>query len=370
MTQPMIQNLSVPHLPGPRVLLTGGATLGPVTPLLALAPGLRAAGAQVFFAGTPDGPEKALVNALDIPFRSIPAPRLRRFLTWRHVLVPFELIRSLIHSRRLIREWKPQVVVSAGGFVSVPIVWMASVRHVPSVIHQQDVRPGLANRLMERFASYITVSFPSSVDDFHGRITEWVGNPVRDLTPTTHQFKLDPKFPTIFIFGGGTGAQALNEMVRPDWCELANVIHVTGEGKTAQPIQHPRYHKFQFLGEEMKEALALADVVICRAGLGTISELAALKKPAIIIPLPQSHQEENGDWLKQHRAAVVLRQEETGPEGLLQQIRLLLKDGHQRTQLGERMSQLYRPDAADRLVEIILDQAQKRRSSQKPKNVV
>lgn len=356
---------------GPRILLTGGGTLGPVTPLLALVPGLRAAGAQVFFAGTPDGPEKALVNAMHIPFRSVPAPRFRRYVTWHHILVPLELVRSLIQARRLLNDWKPQVIVSAGGFVSVPIVWMASGRNIPTVIHQQDVRPGLANKLMERFADYITVSFPSSVDDFHGRSTEWVGNPVRDLKPTTHAFKLDEKFPTILIFGGGTGAQALNEMVRPEWCERANVIHVTGEGKTAHPIQHPRYHKFQLLEEEMKEALAKADIVVSRSGLGTISELAALKKPAIIIPLPKSHQEDNAAWLKKNRAAVVLKQSEVTAESLLEQIDLLLKDHHLRTQLGEHIGELYRPDAADRLVEIILEQAKKQRlAGQKPENMV
>lgn len=346
---------------GPNVLLTGGGTLGPVTPLLALVPGLRKAGAQLFFAGTPDGPEKALVNAMDIPFWSIPAPRFRRFVTWRHVLMPFEMIRSLLQARRLLRDWKPQVIVSAGGFVSVPVVWMASARNIPSVIHQQDVRPGLANKLMERFAHSITVSFPSSVDDFHGRAVEWVGNPVRDLAPTTQEFKLDKKFPTILVFGGGTGAQALNELVRAEWCDRANVIHITGEGKVAHPIQHPRYHKFQLLGEEMKEALKKADIVVCRAGLGTISELAALKKPAIIIPLPKSHQEDNAAWLKKNHAAVVLRQEEVTAENILQQIEILIKDQHLRIQLGEHIGELYRPDAADRLVEIILELVQRRR---------
>lgn len=353
------------HQTGPRILLTGGGTLGPVTPLLALVPGLRSAGAQIFFAGTSDGPEKALVNALHIPFRSIPAPRFRRFITWRHLLVPIELIRSLIQARRLLREWKPQVIVSAGGFVSVPIVWMASVRGTRCVIHQQDVRPGLANRLMERYADYITVAFPSSVDDFHKCNAEWVGNPVRDLTPTTHAFRLDPKFPTILVFGGGTGALALNQLVSTEWCERANIIHVTGEGKTAHPIQHPRYHTFQLLEEEMKEALAKADIVVCRSGLGTISELAALKKPAIVIPLPQSHQEDNADWLKKNGAAVVLKQEEVTQASLLKQIDLLLKDKHLRSTLGERIGELYRPDATARMVEIILDQAQKIRKEKK-----
>lgn len=349
---------SAPHSTLPvRVLLTGGGTLGPVVPLLALVPELRAQDVEIEFVGTPDGPERQPVEQAGLKFHSLQAPRLRRFWSVHNLTIPFSLIRGLGQASRLLHQLKPQVIVSAGGFVSVPLVWMGRLKGIPAVIHQQDLRPGLANRLMQRHAKIITVAFESSQNDFpKSKRVEWIGNPVRDLTPITHSLQLDSNFSTVLVFGGGTGAQALNQLVSKQLCEVANVIHLTGAGKTGPNIHHPRYHPFEFLGNEMPEALAAADVVVCRAGLGTISELAALKKVALIIPLPSSHQEDNASWLEAHDAAVVFEQSKLDPDRLTRNVTRLLTDQPLRSKLSANIAKITRPDAARRLTDLILEE--------------
>lgn len=345
------------------IFLTGGGTLGSVTTLLAIAPFLQKRGYALHWVGTVDGPERALVEAAGIPFTGIMAPKLRRYITWRHVLIPFELVKGCMQAFTLLLAEHPAAIVTAGGFVSVPVVWMGWIRKIPSLVHQQDVQFGLANFLMTPCASAFTVTFEQSVKHFPRGKTTWTGNPVRDLKPTTHAFALDHSVPTVLVFGGGTGAQALNALVTEQLCTFANVIHVTGKGKSAASIVHPRYHAYEFLGEEMKEALSVADLVVCRAGLGTITELAALKKPAIVIPLPGTHQEQNGAVLKQRNAACVIEQKNLTPESLTETIQMMLVDRKTRDALSKQIGKLNKHKSAEAIAARVIDVALPTRSS-------
>ncbi|MFH1426805.1 MAG: UDP-N-acetylglucosamine--N-acetylmuramyl-(pentapeptide) pyrophosphoryl-undecaprenol N-acetylglucosamine transferase [Candidatus Kerfeldbacteria bacterium] len=336
-----------------KILLTGGGTMGPVSPLLAVVPELRRRGDAIQFIGTPNGPERISVEALSIPFYALPAPKLRRYFSFRHFAVPFQMIISLIRACRLVKRIAPDVIVSAGGFVSVPVVWAGWFKRIPSVIHQQDIQPGLANRLMSPCASAITVAFEESLRHFAKGKARWVGNPVRDLTPVTDTLAVDRSVPTLFIFGGGTGAKAINALVSPALCDTMNVIHMTGSGRDGEPFEHDRYHRYEYLHEEMKEAFAKADVVVARAGLGTISELAALGKPAIIIPMPGTHQEANAVLLQQHSAAVVLSQKELTPESLVREINALLNNPEKMRTLRARIKEFYKQDAVQQFASII-----------------
>jgi UDP-N-acetylglucosamine--N-acetylmuramyl-(pentapeptide) pyrophosphoryl-undecaprenol N-acetylglucosamine transferase len=345
------------------ILFSGGGTLGSVSPLLAVADRLRADGHQLAFVGTAGGPERAVVEAAGISFSSLTAPKLRRYFSFRHLLIPFELGFGLCQAARLLRRLKPAVIVSAGGFVSVPLVWVGRWRRIPAVVHQQDLEPGLANRLMAKAAARITVAFEESRAGF-ARFAEkvvWTGNPVRSLTPTTTTLSIDSAFPTVFVTGGGTGAQAINALVTPALCERANVIHLTGRGRAVHDFTHPRYLAREFLGAEMAEAFAKADLVVARAGLGTISELAALGKAAMIIPMPDSHQQRNADLLARHQAAVVVDQATLTPENFTAQVLALLADRGRRAALGQAIHALAQPDAGERFVQAIYDaQAGKR----------
>lgn len=340
---------------GERILLTGGGTLGSVTPLLAIVPELQRKGFEVLFVGTPKGPERVVVEQQGIEFIPLSAPRLRRFFSISNLWAPFHLLWAMVRAAKIVAGTQPKVIVSAGSFVSVPLVWVGYAIGVKVYIHQQDVQPGLANRLMKRCAHMITVSFEDSLKDFpkSERIT-WIGNPVRDLVPTTHTFQLDKSVPTVLIFGGGTGAQAINTVVSVELCDFANVIHITGTGKTAKAIDHPRYHRYELLLEEMKEALHASSVVVGRAGLSTISELAALGKSSIIIPIPRTHQEKNAELLERRQAAVVLKQAGLSPQQFTQAIRSLLQDTQKQAQLRTNISALCVPDARRKMIEVIL----------------
>lgn len=335
-----------------KVILTGGGTLGSVEPLLAVIPQLQKKH-QIFFVGTNFGPEAELIHQFKIPFASIIAPKFRRYFSLWHILIPFEMIIGLFQATRIILRIKPDVIVSAGGFVGVPLIWMGWVFRVKSIIHQQDIKPGLANILTHLFANLITVNFKESRRFFSKNKTQCIGNPARDLTVQTNELQLDKNFPTVLIMGGGTGAQAINDLVNPTLCEFANVIHITGKGKTAYNINHPRYFKFELLTITLNEALNKADLVVARAGLGTITELAALAKPAIIIPLPNSHQKDNARLLNQRQAAVVVEQEALNSDKFIKLVRELLTNHQKKEELSKNIHTLYNPEATVTFVRLI-----------------
>lgn len=338
-----------------KVLLTGGGTLGSVSPLLAIVPELRKRGHELVWVGTPNGPERLFIEQMNIPFYSMVSPKVHRFLTWKHLLLPYTLLTSLHQAKKLIKQLQPDVIVSAGGFTAVTLTWVGKGKQIPSVIHQQDIAPGLANNLMAPFANAITVTFESSLHHFNKKKSEWIGNPVRDLIPTTAAFDWDDEYPTVLIFGGGTGARALNELVTAELCQFAQIIHVKGKGREGemQQFEHERYHAFELLEEEMKEALQKADVVVARAGLGTISELAALGKPSIIIPMPDTHQEANTDILGKAGAAVILDQRAISAGEFAEQVQALVEDSERQSELSAAIQTVIKPGANMKLVDII-----------------
>lgn len=309
---------------------------------------------QLFFFGSRRGIERQLIPPI-IRYQPILAGKFRRYWSWRHLSDPIIILAAFWQSLYLLLKLRPQVVVSAGSFVSVPVVWAAWCCGIPTIVHQPDVTVGLAVRLMAPFASRLT----KALVDTHLRGADWIGNPVRNLTPTTQQLIIDASYPTVFIFGGSTGAQGLNTLVTTAICAEANVIHVTGKNKLPKTISpHPRYQQFELLAEPMKEALHQADVIVCRAGIGTLAELGALAKAAIIIPLPHSHQEKNAALLIKHQAAIVLDQTKLTPEQLTRLIQDVLHDASRRSQLGQAIQQLFPPAAANTLADYIVQLTQ------------
>lgn len=332
------------------IFLTGGGTAGSVTPLLAVAEHIS--NHQLHFIGTKMGVERQLMPAT-MSYHAIAAGKWRRYWSWRNLADVGHIVVAFMQALWLVARYQPAVVVSIGSFVSVPVVWAAWWCSVPVVIHQQDVQVGLATRLMKPCATSITKAFAET-----NLAALCIGNPVRSLVPTTHDFKLDPAYPTVLIFGGGTGSQGINQAVTADLCEFANIIHGTGEGRSQPHWKHPRYHPVTFLKDTMAEALQVADVVVCRAGLGTLSELAALGKAAIIIPMPQSHQEANAALFKQHQACIVLPQTDLTPTHLAHTIQALLSDTAQRHRLQQAMQTLNPATTAQVLAKTITQVAQ------------
>lgn len=321
------------------IILAGGGTLGPVTPLLAFAQAAREANRQWQFVwvGTSDGPEQTLVAAEGLMFHCITAAKLDRFFSLRNCLLPFTLFFATLQALRVIFSVKPDLVVSAGGFSAVPVGLAAWLWRVPIVLHQQDVQIGLANRLLRPLSRSMTSTFarPNCLV---------VGNLVRQsfkhITPWSSPKTFSTDRPLVVLTGGGTGATKLNELLAaatPDLVMVSNVLHITGRGKQVEVGVQPRYQQIQFATDEMPGILDAATVVVTRAGMGTLTELAYLSKAAIVIPMPNTHQEHNAKALSDADAAVVLSQDELTPQHLTSVIRELLCNKEMREGLGKRL---------------------------------
>lgn len=353
-----------------RVLLAGGGSGGSATPLLAVAEALQQrldGNIRLLYVGTARGPERALAARVGLPFVAVRAGRLRRYLDWRHLVDPFLLALGCLDALAVVRRFRPHVACSAGGFAAVPPTLAARALGVPALVHQQDLEAGLANRLLAPLAGRVTLAFPASRVWFpRGVVT---GNPVRrailggDAARARARFGLAPDLPTLLVTGGGTGALALNRLVAqaaPLLADCCQIVHLTGRGKGVAPSA-PRYHPVEFVTEEMADLWAAADLVLCRAGMGTLSELAALGKAAILVPMPRSHQEANAAVFAAAGAALVRDQASLTPALLAASVRELLADQGRREDLGARAQALLPPGAADRVAAELIALAARRR---------
>lgn len=353
------------------ILMTGGGTMGPVTPLLGIVEAWRQADPDVRMSwiGTPDGPERDVIERSNIQFTSLWVPKLSRhqWLTWP--LVPFLLLVSCVKATIALRQLKPDIIFTAGGYVSVPIVWVAKFLKIPCWVHQLDVVPGIANKLMAPLAKRISVTWKESAKDFSSKKTSVVGGLVRSEIYSGHsetiinRYQLSHAKPTVLIFGGGTGAESINqavEVIAQELAQVLNIILITGKGKmtsTLRAIEHPGFLVKEFLNEEMIDVLTAADVVVARAGMATIIELVSLKKPTILIPIRHSHQEKNAKALEDRGAAEVIW--DLTPQVLKQGIERLALDHQKRRGLAQRIQHVFKVNAAEIIVEEAIKLIQK-----------
>jgi UDP-N-acetylglucosamine--N-acetylmuramyl-(pentapeptide) pyrophosphoryl-undecaprenol N-acetylglucosamine transferase len=358
-----------------RIMLVGGGTGGSVSPLIAVAEAIRAERpkAQFLFIGTRSGPERKIVAAEGIPSSWVPAGKWRRYLSLRNLIDIFVSAAGFFLSLVRILRFQPHVIFSAGSFVSVPVGFAGWLLRKPLVIHQQDLLPSLSNQILGPFATKITVTFPRTAKEFpqglglfRERIRSKVtvtGNPVRssilrgDRNIAAAQFHLTGQLPTVLVFGGATGSATINALIfsiLPEMVKYFQVIHITGSRRGKTDFEHPNYHPHQLLTTNMAHAYAVSDLVIARAGLATISELAALGKVAVIIPMPRTHQENNAWALKEVGAAIVLDERSLSGEVLLQIIRRLMLDADAQGSLREKISQIMPLDSAAKVAKVIL----------------
>lgn len=334
-----------------RILFTGGGTLGSVTPLLALHEQLQPQ--NVFWIGTRHGIEKELIQRAGISFYAITAGKLRRYFDWRNFFIPAEIALGFFQALFLLRKLRPTHVFSAGGYVAVPVVVAAAALGIPSYAMQLDVRPGLANRLIAPFVKKMFVVFPETAHFFPAHTAVVTGSAVRkSIRTVVPQKGRTNERPTLLVLGGGTGALSLNELVWQSLRQLTNlcdVVHITGPGKLRH-ISLPHYESYTLVKDALPSLYERADCVITRAGMGTLSELALLAKAAIVIPLPESHQEENAALLASHDAAVVLAQNTLTPEQLVATVATLLSNPARRHALGKNLHACIPTDGAEKIM--------------------
>ena len=291
-----------------RIILTGGGTAGHVTPNIALLPRLKDAGYEVFYIGSVDGMEKKLIEAQGIPYYGIATGKLRRYFDLKNFTDPFRVIKGFTQAMHLMKQLKPDVVFSKGGFVSVPVVIAAGRKHIPVICHESDLTPGLANKLTMPSAAKVCCNFPETL---------------QYLPPKLTGFSADR--PVLMVMGGSLGATAVNKAVRDALPELLKdwqIIHLCGKGKLDESLKGtPGYLQFEYVQKELPDLFALCDLVISRAGANAICELLALKKPTLLIPL--SAKASRGDQILNARSferqgfSMVLEEEELTTESLL-----------------------------------------------------
>jgi len=347
-----------------KILFAGGGTLGSVNPLLAVCEEIRHTNKEwdCFWVGTRKGPERRMVEKRNIAYEWVPQAKLPRYASLYLFLLPFNLAIAFIRSLFVILTIKPDVVMGAGSFVSVPVVWAGWVLRKKVLIHQQDIRPSLSNRLTSFCAERITVSFERSLRDFPRAKTVHTGNPVRiELNHGSKERGRD-RFhiknsdrPVLLVMGGSTGAQRINNWVwdhLDDLVRESELIHITGQGKGEPERKHDHYHQVPFLSSEMADVLALADVVVSRAGIGTISELSFLGKAAILVPMPDTHQIDNAAHAAGCHAAFFFREDQLDDQAL-EKILHLVSSTVERAGLGSKISGLMPRDSRQKMVGIL-----------------
>ena len=320
-----------------RIILTGGGTAGHVTPNIALLPRLRELEYDIHYVGSYNGMEKNLVAKQNIPYHGISSGKLRRYFSLQNFTDPFRVLKGFGEANKLMKELKPDVIFSKGGFVSVPVVFAAKKNHIPVIIHESDMTPGLANKLSFSSASKICCNFPETLNTLPADKAVLTGSPIRQelLTGDKETAKKFCGFtsdkPVILVVGGSLGAVAVNDAVRrllPELLKDFQVIHLCGKGKMdADLVGTEGYVQFEYIQEELRDLFALADIVISRAGANAICEILDLRKPNLLIPL--SAASSRGDQILNARSferqgfSKVLEEEEITDEILLAAIREL-----------------------------------------------
>lgn len=351
-----------------KVILTGGGTGGSVSPLIAIYQRLHkmAPDTEFLWIGQYEGVEKKMVEKYGIAYQGISTGKLRRYFSWQNFVDPFKLVKGWWQARKIIKNFKPDVILSAGSFVSVPVAYAAKNFGVKLFVHQQDISIGLANRLMIKKATWVNLTLtdlkyalPKSVEVLP------YGNPIREeilqgsKARFCTRFQLEADQPIVLFTGGGTGALHLNQAIDQQSMRLvqsAQIIHLCGKGKNLRDFGSYDDNKYQVLeffdAREMGDALAAADIVVTRAGLSALSEISVLGKPTIIIPLINTHQEENARYWEDKEAAVVLSENKL--DDLSATIESLLGNKQQLEKLSVNIKNIMPGDAAERIVEMIV----------------
>ncbi len=367
---------------GLRLVIAGGGTGGHVLPALAVMEELRERDLALrpLWIGSTAGVERESAQRAGIPYQAIATGKLRRYLSAQTPIDAARIPLGALQAWRHLRRHRPHVVLSTGGFVSVPTV-VAAARQAPILTHEQTAILGLATRLNARFADVLAVSYDETAavaTSRHQRVVV-TGNPVRaslqrgDARRGRANFGFTEDLPLLYVTGGARGATPLNERIAallPNLLHQCQILHQTGPASANADAAHlarlredlpeplrARYHVLEFVRDELPDVYAATDLVLSRAGAGTVAELAYLGKPAVLIPLPGAggdEQTRNGRLLAEANAAILLPQGQATPERLQEVLTSLLGDRERLATMGRQARQIGRPDAAARLADELL----------------
>jgi len=368
-----------------RIVLTGGGTGGHLFPLVAVAKKLkekRGSDIEFLYLGPSQKMEKEIMKRENIKAKRIISGKMRRYFSPFNFTDMLKIPVGFIQSLWELFVFMPDAVFSKGGYAAIPVVLAAWVYRIPILSHESDAIPGIANKILGKFSNWIAVSYPSAQKYFLKSKVVITGNPIREeivqgsSEAARKRFNLIESKPVILVMGGSQGAFRINQdivKILPELLRQAQIIHQTGE-KTFEETKRLAaeagikagrrgYHPIPFMQiDDLKNALAVADLIISRAGANSIANIAAARKPAILIPLPtaaNNHQQMNAYEIARIGGALVLEESNLGENMLLGKIEKILGDENLRRNMARKISAFYHPEAADKIAEGLIELAGK-----------
>jgi UDP-N-acetylglucosamine--N-acetylmuramyl-(pentapeptide) pyrophosphoryl-undecaprenol N-acetylglucosamine transferase len=332
-------------------------------------------GLEMVYIGSAGGQEEDIVAREGISLRTISSAPIRGRAPWEMAANVGKLSAGVKQARDVLAEFRPEVVLSTGGYASFPVAVAARMRGIPIVLYLPDLYPGWAVRAIAPLAGKICVTAVESLRKMPARKTVVTGYPVREefrhvsRNEGRARLGIDPEERVLFVAGASSGARSINKAVAAELSgllELCEVIHVSGKKDepwlteirdrlTAET--QPRYHLYGYMHDEFPRAMAAADLALCRSGASVMGELPAVGLPAVLVPLPIAggHQKPNARYLEKNGAAVILADEDL--DGMLPLVGSLLHDKAKLRAMAEAAHRLHRPDAATRIARVLIEMA-------------
>ncbi len=364
-----------------KILLSGGGTGGHIYPALALTRQLKKEieDVEFLYVGTENGLESKIVPENGIRFETIDIQGFTRSLTLDNFRTVFKFLKGIQDSKKIIKEFQPDVVIGTGGYVCAPVVYAASRMDIPSIIHEQNSVPGLANKFLARFVERIAISFEAAASyfsDYKDKLV-FTGNPRAqevasvEKTPVLEEYGLDSSKPTLLIFGGSRGAKRISDTFLESSPVLAEknyqTLFVSGRA-------HYEDYQKEFLKKELDSRVQITpyidnmpkvftnvSLVVCRSGATTLAELTAMGKASILIPSPNvtdDHQTVNAQSLVENGAALLLEEDELTSESFIESIDKVMTDDDYRDSLENKAEKMGTPDASSRLIQLMIELAE------------
>ncbi|MGE5632999.1 MAG: undecaprenyldiphospho-muramoylpentapeptide beta-N-acetylglucosaminyltransferase [Caulobacteraceae bacterium] len=364
-----------------KVILSGGGTGGHIYPAVSIAKEIkkRYKDVDILFIGTEKGLENSIVPKEGFNLKNIKVRGFERRLSFANVIAVKESVVSLFSVAKVIRSFKPDIVIGTGGYVCGSVLLAAALLNIPTLIHEQNAFPGVTNKILSRMADVVALNFKEASKYFPNNNKIIVtGNPIRsDILNATkeaglREFGFTRDLPVVFVVGGSRGAKKINESVLPiaKYCTSGKsfqMLHMTGQSQYESVLESYKKEgiptgtsllKVVPYLHNMPQALAASDIIISRCGASTLSEITALGKPSILIPFPyatDNHQEYNARALEKNGAAVVILERDLNDNILFSEVMNMLQNPDKTKKMAVKSKEFGKTDAA----EIIVDEAKK-----------
>jgi UDP-N-acetylglucosamine--N-acetylmuramyl-(pentapeptide) pyrophosphoryl-undecaprenol N-acetylglucosamine transferase len=357
-----------------KIVISGGGTGGHIYPALALIRQIQkeTKDAEFLYIGTTNGLESKLVPREKIPFKAIHITGFKRKLSFENVKTIYRFLKGVSNSKKLLRDFKADIVIGTGGYVCGPVVYAAAKLKIPTIIHEQNSVPGLTNKFLSRYVNKIALCFEEAKEYFPENKVVFTGNPRatevigKDGIRGRLSAGLRPNLPSVLIFGGSRGARPINEAVVKSLSDFGQkpyqVLYITGDvhyeavKKETELVGSPENVIIKPFIHNMPEVLSGIDLVVSRAGATTLAELTSLGIPSILVPSPyvtNNHQEKNARSLSDQGAAELLLEKDLNPKSLVKHIDMILLDNEKLSSMKSKAKKMGVPDSANRLFEVI-----------------